>query len=528
MTTIYQIYPRSFQDSNGDGVGDLRGIVDRLPYLAKLGVDMVWISPFFLSPQKDFGYDVSDYRTVDPLFGSNADLAQLIADAAQHNLGIMVDLVLAHSSNQHPWFLESRASRDNPKADWYVWADPLPDGNVPNNWQSVFGGSAWRWEPRRQQYYLTHFLGEQPALNLYAPAMREELLAVVEYWLQQGVKGFRFDAIHFAHYDPQLRNNPPAPRGSTSGALSDSPFGMQDHVYDLGQPATIDFIRDIRKVAERYPGALLLGEVGTVEIARTYVGADKFDLSYSFNMLDIRELVTVGLFREKLAGGLAGFLPGTSCWALSNHDAPRHVTRMGSQDPSHRAAFAKMIAAVVLTLPGGLCLYQGEELGLPTAELRFEDLVDPYDIAFYPDHVGRDGARTPMPWVKDAANAGFSTAANTWLPVDAAQQNLAVDSQEEDPQSTLNHYRRLIAWRKNHPWIKKATVDSNNSNEQVLQLEYRHGNQAMLGLFNFAAESVELKGLGGLGTVEWQEGVSVQNDTVTLQPFAFATFTQAA
>lgn len=257
MTTIYQIYPRSFQDSNGDGVGDLRGIIDRLPYLAKLDVDVVWISPFFQSPQKDFGYDVSDYRTVDPLFGSNADLAQLISEAAQHNIGIMVDLVLAHSSNQHPWFLESRASRNNPKADWYVWADPLPDGNVPNNWQSVFGGSAWRWEPRRQQYYLTHFLGEQPAFNAYNPEVKQELLNIVEYWLQQGVKGFRFDAIHFAHYDQELRNNPAAPRGSTSGALSDSPFGMQDHVYDLGQPATVDFIRDIRKVADRYPAYLL-------------------------------------------------------------------------------------------------------------------------------------------------------------------------------------------------------------------------------------------------------------------------------
>lgn len=528
MTTIYQIYPRSFQDSNGDGVGDLRGIVDRLPYLAKLGVDLLWISPFFRSPQKDNGYDVSDYRTVDPLFGNQEDLKELIAQAAAHDMGVMVDLVFAHSSSEHAWFLESRSSRTNPKADWYVWVDPLPDGNVPNNWQSIFGGSAWRWEPRRRQYYLTHFLGEQPALNVYNPAVRQELLQIVEYWLQQGVKGFRFDAIHFAHYDQQLRNNPPATAEAVGGIASDSPFGMQDHLYDLAQPATIDFIKEIRQISNRYPGATLLAEVFTPEMARDYIGEDKFDLSYNFNFLDVRQPISCELFRQKLTHSLDGCDPEQACWAFSNHDVPRQVTRIGPQDSTHRAAFAKMTAAVVLTLPGGLCLYQGEELGLPTADLRFEDLVDPYDIAFYPDHVGRDGARTPMPWVKNAANAGFSTAAKTWLPVDAAQQDLAVDSQEEDPQSTLNHYRRLIAWRKNHPWIKKATLDSSNSNEQVLQLEYRHGNQAMLGLFNFTAESVELKGLGSLGTVEWQEGVSVQNDTVTLQPFAFATFTQAA
>lgn len=519
MTVIYQIYPRSFQDSNGDGIGDLPGIIQRLPYLASLGVDLLWLSPFFQSPQKDFGYDVSDYRTVEPLFGNNDDLKRLIETASHHNLGIMVDLVFAHTSSEHPWFQASRSGKTNEFANWYVWRDARPDGTPPNNWQSIFGGPAWRWDQRRRQYYLTHFLAEQPALNLYHAPVEQELLDIVDFWLRQGVKGFRFDAIYFAHFDQELRDNPPV-QGEAAGAsaIASTPFSMQQHIHDMAQPATLDFIRKLRQVAARYEGITLLGEVVDSAIAQHYVGDDRFDIAYCFDLLDLRGPVSAPQLAQKLQTMLDGFPANRNCWALSNHDVPRHISRMAPLDQANRESSGKLLAALMHLLPGGLCLYQGEELGLPQARLTLEQMRDPYDIAFYPDHIGRDGARTPMIWDQDAVNGGFSTGKSTWLPIEATHLPLAPDRQVTQPNSMFAHYARLLKWRRANPTrvIREITTMAENA---VLVVKLQAG-EPMTAYFNCSAKAVVLN-LPGHAWV-WQHGLTQTNGTVQLAPYGFS------
>lgn len=442
---IYQVYPRSFQDTNADGVGDLPGITRRLPHIASLGgVEFVWISPFFCSPMKDFGYDVSDYRRVDPIFGREEDFDEMIQEADRLGLKIMVDLVLCHTSDRHDWFAQSRVDRVNPKADWYVWADPKPDGTAPNNWMSVFGGPAWTWEPRRRQYYLHHFLKEQPALNFYNSAVETEMFDTVRYWIGRGVKGFRLDAIVHAHHDPALRNNPADPHARM--VRPEDPYDYQITRYSRNRPAVFPFLRALRRVADEYPGIHLLGEVSDRSIARAYCGPGLLHSTYFFDLLRMRAL-DPGAIRQMVEAVLKDFRGRDFFWALSNHDFARHVTRLGAP-ASREAAFAKLCAALFLSLPGGYCLYQGEEFGLPAADLAFEDLVDPFDIALWPEGQQRDRGRTPVPWESDAPQAGFSAAAKTWLPLDPRHRALAADAQDRDPGSVLSFYRRMMEVRK--------------------------------------------------------------------------------
>ncbi|MGN6389567.1 MAG: alpha-amylase family glycosyl hydrolase, partial [Burkholderiaceae bacterium] len=437
---IYQVYPRSFSDSNHDGIGDLAGIGAKLPYIKSLGCDAIWISPFFKSPMKDFGYDVADYRAIDPMFGTMDDFTTLLHHAKTLGLGVIVDMVVSHTSEEHPWFVDSRA-RANGRADWYLWADAKPDGSPPNNWLSVFGGPAWRWDAERRQYYFHSFLSSQPDLNMHNPAVQDQVLSDMEFWLEKGVAGFRFDASNHIFQDRLLRNNPA--RDDSSNALH--PYGFQKHVYDQGQPETLPFLERIRALLDRY-GATSLAEVGgydPIGLMGQYTRAGRLHSAYSFALMGpdssaahVRRVIAT--LEESIEA------PGTPCYALSNHHKPRVASRWANG--RDREDTAKAMMAMLLAMRGDVCLYQGEELGLPQADVPFERIQDPFGKNFWPKFKGRDGCRTPMPWT-DAPHGGFSRA-EPWLPVDATHLPLNVATQEADAGSMLHFTRRMLALRK--------------------------------------------------------------------------------
>jgi len=492
---IYQIYPRSFQDSNGDGIGDLKGISARLPHIAALGADAIWISPFFPSPMKDFGYDVSNYSDVDPMFGTLSDFDGLIAEAHRLGLKVMIDLVMSHSSDQHSWFIESRSSRYNPKADWYVWADAKPDGTPPCNWLSIFGGSAWHWDPTRMQYYMHNFLTSQPDLNLHNAEVQDALLDMTRFWLNRGVDGFRLDTINFYFHDKQLRDNPALDpsRRNASTAPAVNPYNFQEHIYDKNRPENIAFLKRFRAVLEEFPAIAAVGEVGDsqrgLEIVGEYTsGDDKMQMCYAFEFLAPDALTPARVAEVQTAFSEAA-PEGWACWAFSNHDVVRHVSRWG-MDVLDREAYAKMLSAILLTQRGSVCIYQGEELGLTEADIAYADLRDPYGIQFWPEFKGRDGCRTPMVWDAQALQAGFSTAEKTWLPIPVEHQLKAVGAQYGDPASVLEQYRRFLAFRKLHPALSKGQFMSLPVDDTVLGYKRQYGNETLVCLFNMSAGEV--------------------------------------
>ena len=465
--SIYQIYPRSFMDADNDGTGDLQGIIKRFDHLVDLGIDAIWISPFYKSPMKDFGYDVSDYRAIDPLFGNMQDFDELVALAHSHEIKIIIDQVPSHSSDEHAWFIESRSSRDNPKSDWYVWADAKPDGSPPSNWLSVFGGSAWKWDPRRSQYYLHNFLESQPDLNFHNPKVRQAALDNLEFWLNKGVDGFRLDAIIFCFHDQQLRDNPA--KKSKDNFLSagmTSPYAMQKHKYQHTQPENVGFMQDIRSVLNRYPGTVALGEIGTddsISVMAEYTkGDNRLHMAYSFDLLS--EDCSIAHIREVVETSEEKMTEGWPCYALSNHDVKRVVSRWGK---GYSTQAAKAFNVLLGTLRGSFCVYQGEELGLTEADIKFEDLQDPYGMNFWPIFKGRDGCRTPMPWEKEKAYAGFSKS-KTWLPIPPEHQALAVSQQKQDPNSVLNAFKKFLIWRKQHPAILHGEINFMDSPESII------------------------------------------------------------
>jgi alpha-glucosidase len=479
---IYQVYPRSFKDSNGDGVGDLPGITAKLDYIASLGVDIVWISPFFKSPMKDFGYDVSDYCDVDPLFGNLADFDVLIKRAHELGLKIMIDQVLSHSADSHAWFAESRRDRTNPKADWYVWADPQADGTPPNNWLSVFGGSAWQWDTCRRQYYLHNFLASQPDLNFHHPEVQQAHLDGLRFWLERGVDGFRFDACNFHFHDRQLRSNPPALQRDSTTVSDVNPYGMQAHIYDKTQPENVAFLVEVRKLLDEY-GAVSIGEVGADDslavMAEYTAGGDKLHMAYSFNLLT--PTFSAAYIRKQVEQFEARVKGGWASWSVGNHDSVRVLTRWGGAHS--QVAFSKMILAMQVALKGTPCLYQGDELALTEAELPFEALQDPYGIAFWPEFKGRDGCRTPIPWEPAAANAGFSDG-QPWLPVPAEHAARAVGAQQDDVDSVLNFARRLLHWRKGIPQLTLGDIAFFDAPEPVLALRRDLDGKSVFAAFN--------------------------------------------
>jgi alpha-glucosidase len=489
---IYQVYPRSFQDSNGDGIGDLLGIVERLPYIASLGVDAVWISPFFTSPMKDFGYDVSDYCDVDPMFGSLSDFDALISTAHALGVKVIIDLVLSHTSDQHPWFVESRANHDNGRANWYVWADAKPDGTPPNNWLSIFGGSAWQWDTNRCQYFMHNFLDTQPDLNMHEPQVQQALLDVAQFWLDRGVNGFRLDTINFYFHDAQLRDNPAlAPeRRNDSIAPAVNPYNHQEHVYDKNQPENLEFLRKFRTLMNDY-NAAAVGEVGDAQYGMRILGeytsgGDKMQMCYAFDFLASNP-PTAARVAEVLALVDEVAAEGWVCWAFSNHDVVRHITRW-----CLTPAAARAYTTMMMCLRGSVCLYQGEELGLPEAQLRFEDLRDPYGIRFWPEFKGRDGARTPMVWAHDTLNAGFSNA-QPWLPINSEHLGMAVDAQESAPEALLHHYRRAISFRHAHPLLRQGTLDHLQVDGNVVSFQRILDGATMFCAFNLGQEPARMK-----------------------------------
>ncbi|SDD66256.1 alpha-glucosidase [Paracoccus isoporae] len=453
-SVTYQVYPRSFQDSNGDGIGDLAGITQRLHHVAGLGVDAVWLSPVFRSPMADMGYDVSDYTDIDPLFGSLADFDALVARAHELGLKVIIDQVLSHSSDQHPFFVESRKGRDNPKSDWYVWADARPDGTPPNNWSSVFGGSAWEWDGHRKQYYLHNFLTSQPDFNFHNTEVQDWLLETMRFWLERGVDGFRLDTVNFYFHDAKLRNNP-----ARKGEAQVNPYEMQLHKFSKTRPENLDFLARMRSLTDEY-GAAMVGEVGdstrAVEIMAEYTaGETRLHQAYSFDMLGPE--FSPRHFRTRIERFFRDAPDGWPCWAFSNHDVIRHLTRW-EEYGADQDALAKLCAAMLLSFPGSVCLYQGEELGQTETELEFHELTDPPGIRFWPDYKGRDGCRTPMVWDGNGNTSGGFSEATPWLPVKPPQLARNVSAQEESSSSVLHFYRRILAFRAAQPALRGREV----------------------------------------------------------------------
>lgn len=487
---IYHVYLPSFSDSNGDGIGDLRGLLGRLDYIAALGVDAIWISPFYISPMADWGYDVADYCAVDPQFGSLADFDAIVTAAHGHGLRIVIDLVWSHTSIAHPWFQLSESSRNNPKHDWYVWADASGDGTAPNNWLSVFGGSAWRWSPRRRQYYLHHFLTSQPKLNLRNEAVLTELLGVADFWLKRGVDGFRFDAVDFMLHDESLRSNP----SHAVSAMPWNPFRLQRHVHDMCNPGVGKLLQRVREFMDRYPGVATIGEisseVGALARIATLTGGAKLHMAYTLGAM--KAVFSAATLREQLLEANALNRTGWLCWAFSNHDVARVASRWNPSG-SEAAAFARLELGLLLTLPGSVSIFQGEELGLPEADLPFAALRDPFGRRFFPAYAGRDGARTPMPWVGAAPHAGFSTAEETWLPIDPRHVGMAADRQAADPQSTLSAWRRMLAWRKKHASFLRGDVELVELPDPLLAFQRHREGETAAALFNLSDQPVEIE-----------------------------------
>ncbi len=493
---LYQVYPRSFQDTNGDGIGDLKGISARLDYLVELGVDGLWISPFFKSPMKDFGYDVEDHRAIDPMFGTLDDFDALLSAAHERGLRILIDLVLSHSAETHPWFEESRRSRQGPKADYFVWAEPGPDGGYPNNWLSIFGGPAWTWEPARQQYYLHNFLTEQPDLNFHHPDVSQEALDIARWWLERGVDGFRLDTVNFYFHDQALRDNPSTERLDYDIVPGDNPYGEQAHLYDKNQGEVTGFLESLGSILAEYPGSIALGEVGAARkralpLMREYQKPGRLQLCYSFDLLS--DQLSVDHFRAILPESAGHDLADWRCVAFSNHDVVRTATRFGSED-SEESKIAPLAMTLLLTMRGTPCIYQGEELGLPEAQLSFEDLVDPYGIAFWPEFKGRDGCRTPMPWDSTQANFGFSSAdARPWLPAAEPHGQRSVDRQVDQPDSMLTLTRALLKLRRECSALRRGSFNyCADVPDGLLVFERRDGALSVQCGFNLSGVAVKI------------------------------------
>ena len=551
---IYEIYPRSFQDSNGDGVGDLNGIRERLPYLQQLGVDAIWIAPMYPSPQVDFGYDVSNYTDVDPKYGSLAQFDELLAAARQHHIRIVLDMVLNHSSDQHPWFLESASSRTNPKADWYCWSDGKPGsgpnehvgphGSVvpPNNWISLFGGSAWEWSPTRQQFYYHKFYKQQPDLNWRNPAVEQAVFDAMRFWLDRGVAGFRLDAVPTLFEDVQLRDEPvTAPGRNAQG----DPY-VSD-IYTNMLPEVHDVLRRMRAMLERYPGErILIGETylpDTAELRKWYGGATHDELQLPMDTL-------VGFHTE--GGAVNGRnvsldLPHLRTtltamqtelgdnWPLlvfDNHDNPRSWDRFA--DGVHDAERARIIATILLTSRATALMYYGEELGMTThTPTRVEDVRDPIGITGWPKEQGRDGERTPMQWTS-GPQSGFSSNPRTWLPIGSGYETINVATEAADPHSLLHWYERLIELRRSNATMRNGgtiMLDSTNPNVLSYLRTAPRGSRPILISLNMSAQPQTLQldlGPAGIHTTAihtlLSDADALNSDTtltgVTLPPFA--------
>ena len=481
---VYQIYPRSFCDSDADGVGDLKGIASKLDYIVALGVDAIWLSPIHPSPNRDFGYDVADFDTIAPEMGTLEIFDALIAEAHRRGLKVIMDEVLSHTSDLHPWFQESLKSRDGEKADWYVWADPREDGTPPNNWLSVFGGPAWSYHPARRQYYFHKFLKQQPKLNLYNREARKAALDVLRFWLDRGVDGFRLDVANSYLHDAALRNNPAVPMAErTSHHWGHAP-NLQRRTRDSNLPENREVLDEIRTLVDGYGDRFVFGEFSEEpSLLGHFAGRDHgLHTGYTFAFLDDRS------FRPQVFADHYAFLNAIEglwpCVTMSNHDVPRAVTRYGrtlEADP----ALAHVALALLVSLRGTVLLYQGEELGLPDGPIERHQIRDPVGELYFPFSKGRDPCRTPMPWVAGKPNLGFSHG-EPWLPMAPAHRALAAASQERDTDATLHLARRLIALRKAHQALRLGDIRMREAGAQVLAFERASEGRRVVCAFNLS------------------------------------------
>jgi alpha-glucosidase len=500
---IYEIYPRSFQDSNGDGIGDINGITSRLDYLKDLGVDAIWITPMYPSPQIDFGYDVSNYEAIDPQFGTMADFDHLASEAKQRNIRIIMDFVPNHTSDQHPWFVGSRSSRTNPKRDWYIWRDGKGPGEPPNDWQSWFGHSAWTFDAKTGQWYYHYFYVQQPDLNWRNPEVRKAMYDVLRFWLDRGASGFRMDAVSRLFEDPDLHDDPILPG---TNAFGDPNI---EHKYTQDLPEVHDVLREIRSLVDKYPGDPVLiseaDEPTIQDLVRVYgINNDEVQLPMDFQVADVNRL-SAPEFRKLLDQIEFNPLKGQPYFFFNNHDQARTWDRYG--DGVHNDQIAKLMAALLLTTRATPQMYYGEELGMrTTVPARKEDVKDPVGRTGWPKDKGRDGERTPMQW-NDSQNAGFSSAAKTWLPVPptAAQYNVA--GEERNPESILNFYKKVIALRRElSPLTDGCYVAVNRDDQNVLAYlrQGQDGEESVLVALNMSADertiNFKLKGFGVGGT----------------------------
>ncbi|MGY6708983.1 MAG: alpha-amylase family glycosyl hydrolase [Rhizobiaceae bacterium] len=477
---IYHLYVRSFQDSTGSGTGDLRGVLQRLPHIVSLGADAIWLSPFYVSPMDDLGYDIADHCDVDPLFGTLEDFDALVSAAHGAGLKVMIDLVFSHTSDRHPWFEESSADRTNPKADWYVWADPKPDGTPPNNWLGAFGGSAWTWNRQRQQYYLHDFLPSQPSLDFANLELRKALLDIAEFWVERGVDAFRIDTMNSYFHDRDLRDNPPAPIEDSQRPRA-NPFAQQLHLYDRAQRGDIAPLESFVAAIELLGATTVVGEIGN----RLKAGKDQ-SLARCYTYCLPKALLNADEMGARLAEAIDQSPDGRIMWALSNHDHTRHVTRFGAHGEEVEAV-ARLTAALLASLPGAIGIYQGEELGFEEGEVPHDELRDPFGIRFWPELKGRDGCRTPMAWDSDEKNGGFS-GGDCWLPVQASHLKRCVAGQIDEPSSLLAFYRDALAFRKTLVEAGEGGLASQAVADTVLAFTRAFDGFSLIAIFNMSRE----------------------------------------
>jgi alpha-glucosidase len=504
---VYQIYPRSFMDSNGDGVGDLQGILQRLDYLQWLGVDAVWISPIYPSPMADFGYDISDYTGIHPLFGNMDDFDQLVNEVHKRGMKLILDLVPNHTSNQHPWFLESRSSRDNPKRNWYIWSDPAPNGGPPNNWLSVFGGTAWEWDEKTGQYYNHAFLKEQPDLNWRNPEVQEAMLNVMRFWLDRGVDGFRVDVMWHMIKDEHLRNNPENPDYHQAQSTYDKLIPS----YSTDQPEVHDIVGRMRKVMDEYNERVMIGEIYLpIHKLVTYYGIENSGAHLPFNF----QLVVMpwnARLTDSIIGQYEGALPpnGWPNWVLGNHDNNRLASRIGRSQ-------ARVAAVLLLTLRGTPTIYYGEEIGMCNVPIPPELVQDPQGLNMPDKNLSRDPERTPMQW-DDSPNAGFSQT-QPWLPLPDNFEKINVKKQKEDQESFLNLYKKLLDLRKAEKALNVGHYIPVPAEEEILAYIRQEGSSRFLIVLNmghmpryFYPQGLEVRGEIVISTHPEHEGKNVED-----------------
>ena len=510
---IYQIYPRSFNDTNNDGVGDLKGIIERLDYLQWLGIDCVWLSPIFSSPMADFGYDISDYQDVHPLFGTMHDFDRLLEAVHNRGMKLILDLVPNHTSDQHPWFLESKSSKNNPKRDWYIWQDAKENNELPNNWLSVFGGHAWEWDENTQQYYYHAFLKEQPDLNWWNPQVQEAMMDVMRFWLDKGVDGFRVDVMWHMIKDLQLRNNPVMP-GSIYHE-EDLIYNHYNPVYSTDQPEVHDIVRMMRAVTNEYEERVLIGEIYLpIHKLVTYYGQNNSGAHLPFNF----QLLTLPWDSMQIAGAVdeyEGALPadGWPNWVLGNHDQPRISSRVGRSQ-------AKVAAMLLLTLRGTPTLYYGEEIGMRDVPIPMDEVVDPQGLNMPELNVSRDPSRTPMQWTNEVY-AGFSDH-KPWLRLPDNFQRNNVKIQKEDPYSMLSFYKKLLEIRKQETALQIGDYSPVYSDNQIFAYMRSKNDTCFLIILNFShrpcyfrPKQMNYKGQIIISTEAEREGHMVEG-TITL------------